>query len=232
MEQEIRAGLWAQAEADYAAFHKKLCPDTAYPILGVRLPKQRAIARQAAKGDWQGLLDQWLPEAYEEIMIYGLVIAYAKAPLAEKLDRLRALLPKLDCWALTDSIAPTFRFKENELPEVWDFAQGCLESPLCYTRRFGLILMLDYFLTPAYLPKVCEAVQNLRDDRYYVRMAAAWLVAEIAAKDYEAALAIIKSGKLDDFTHNKAIAKARESYRLSPAQKEELKKLKRKQEKA
>lgn len=231
MEQEIRAALLAQAEADYAAFHKKLCPDTHYTILGVRLPRQRAIAKQAAKGDWQGLLGRWQPEAYEEIIVYGLVIAYAKAPLAEKLARLSVLLPKLDCWAQTDSIAPTFRFKESELPEVWDFAQTCLADSLCYTRRFGLIFMLDYFLIPDYLPKVCKIVQNVQDDRYYVRMAAAWLVAEIAAKDYDAALSILKEDRLDDFTHNKAIQKARESYRLTPAQKEELKTLKRKQDK-
>ena len=99
------------------------------------------------------------------------------------------------------------------------FAQACLRAAPVYTRRLGLIVLLDYFLTPDHLDAVAETVQALTDDRYYVCMAAAWLLAELGIRDYNLALKILAGGRLNCFTQNKAIAKMRESYRFTPEQK-------------
>lgn len=230
MGKENLTELQALAEEDYAAFQKKLVPDTAYPILGVRLPQLRRLARQEARENWKAALAE--PFAYyEEVLLAGLTIAYARAPLEEKLEAIWALLPCLDSWALTDSIAPTLKVRQEELPRLWDFAQTCLENPAAYTRRFGLILLLDYFLIPDYWTRVAELVLALRDGRYYVQMAAAWVTAELAARQFDLAATMLRSGRLDDFTHNKAIQKMRESYRISPEQKAYLRTLKRKESK-
>lgn len=231
MRNMVIAALRSASEPEYAAFTRKLCPDTARPILGVRLPKLRTVARDLARGDWRAFLAQARQETYEETMVEGLVIAYAKAGLEEKLGRLEPLLYSLDSWALTDSIASTLRFSPQELPRVWDFAQSCLAASHTYVRRFGLVLMLDHFLTPEYLEQVAKTLEELRDQRYYVRMAAAWLLAELAIHDYGRAVQVLASGRLDDFTQNKAIRKMRESYRLTPAQKEALLPYRRKEEK-
>lgn len=230
MGKENLAALRALAEEGYAAFHQKLVPDTSYSILGVRLPQLRRLARQAAREDWKAALSE-PPVYYEEVLLAGLTIAYARAPLEEKLEAIWALLPRLDSWALTDSIAPTLKVREEELPRLWDFARTCLENPATYTRRFGLILLLDYFLVPAYRDRVAELVLELRDDRYHVQMAAAWVTAELAAQEFDLAAAMLRSGRLDDFTHNKSIQKMRESYRISPEQKAYLRTLKRKESK-
>lgn len=230
MDKENLAALRAMAEEGYAAFQQKLVPDTSYPILGVRLPQLRRLARQKAREDWKAALAE--PFAYyEQVLLAGLTIAYARAPLEEKLEAIWALLPRLDSWAFTDSIAPTLKVREEELPRLWAFAQCCLESPAAYTRRFGLILLLDDFLVPAYWDRAAEAVMALRDDRYYVQMAAAWLTAELAAQQFDLAAAMLRSGRLDAFTHNKAIQKMRESYRISPEQKAYVHTLKRKESK-
>jgi len=227
----VIAALQSASEPEYAAFQRKLCPDTARPILGVRLPQLRKLSKDLARGGWRTFLAQARRETYEETMVEGLVIAYAAAELEEKLGRLKPLLYGLDSWALTDSIAPTFRFRPQELPRVWDFAQDCLAATPTYVRRFGLILMLDYFLIPEYLPKVAQTVEDLHDDRYYVQMAAAWLLAELAVHDYDRALQTLSSGRLDLFTQNKTIQKMRESYRFTPAQKNALIAYKRKESK-
>lgn len=129
MRNTVIAALRDAAEPKYAAFQKKLCPDTALEIWGVRLPRLRSLAKEIARGPWRSFLTQAQRECYEEVLLQGLVIAYAKAPLEEKLSRLEALLPWLDSWALTDSIVPTFRFAREDLP-----GSGILRRPACAPR--------------------------------------------------------------------------------------------------
>ncbi|MBQ3922990.1 MAG: DNA alkylation repair protein, partial [Spirochaetales bacterium] len=64
------------------------------------------------------------------------------------------------------------------------------------------------------------------NEDYYLKMMAAWYFATALAKQYEATLPFIECRKLEPWTHNKAIQKAIESYRISPEHKEYLKTLK------
>ena len=57
-------------------------------------------------------------------------------------------------------------------------------------------------------------------------MMIAWYFATALAKQYEAILPYIENKRLDDWTHNKTIQKAIESYRITPEQKEYLRTLK------
>ena len=100
MNLEIKAFLQENQDAAYAAFHKKLCPDTAYPIVGVRMPRLRKFAKELAKRP--SLVFENMPQRYEEVMLLGLTAAYRKTPFADKLPEIWAILPKLDCWAFTD----------------------------------------------------------------------------------------------------------------------------------
>ena len=67
---------------------------------------------------------------------------------------------------------------------------------------------------------------DIDPDKYYVEMMRAWYFATALAKQYDASLPYIKNGKLDEWTHNKTIQKALESFRVSDAHKKELKKYK------
>lgn len=202
------------AEPEYAAFQRKIVSDTAYPILGVRMPALRKMAKAIAKENWAGFLEQTEITSYEGCMLCGLVIAYAPAPPEEKLECLWQWLPKIDSWALTDSIVPTLKFPPEQRQNLWNFALRCLQSPLEYTIRFGVVILLHNFLTPGDIPATAALLQQIRDDRYYVQMAAAWCFAEMAVTDYETVEKVLKSGSLDAFTHNKTIQKIRESLRI------------------
>ena len=63
-------------------------------------------------------------------------------------------------------------------------------------------------------------------EKYYVHMAAAWLTAEILVKYYDFGLKLLQNKVLQPKTHNKAIQKAKESYRLTKEQKGTLESLK------
>ena len=53
----------------------------------------------------------------------------------------------------------------------------------------------------------------------------AWYFATALAKQWESAVRVIEERKLDRWTHNKTIQKARESFRVSDAHKDYLKSL-------
>ena len=57
-------------------------------------------------------------------------------------------------------------------------------------------------------------------------MMIAWYFATALAKQYDAVLPYIEEKKLSDWTHNKAIQKSVESYRITDEQKAYLKTLK------
>ena len=69
-------------------------------------------------------------------------------------------------------------------------------------------------------------VAEVRSEEYYINMMTAWYFATALAKQYEQVLPFIENKKLDDWTHNKAIQKAVESYRITDEQKTYLKGLK------
>lgn len=229
MRDEICARLNELAEpGEFAAFTKRICM-TRYPVLGVRLPALRKLAKEVCRGDWRAFLQEPGNGTYEEILLDGLVTAGARAELAEKLARTQTYLPKIDCWALTDSVVPTYRFRTDELPQVRAFVQPLLQSTEVFVQRFALIVLLDYFLTPDDAAWTAEQVAALQSDKYYVNMARAWILAELAVKQETLAFSLLESGRLDAFTQNKAISKLCDSYRISDESKRRARALRRRE---
>ena len=227
---EMMKALRSAADPAYAAYQKKIICDTDYPMLFVRMPDLRKIVK-AAKDDWKVLAEACLFSCYEEVMAVCLAVAGAKAPLPERLSVLRPLLDRMDSWGLTDSIVPTLGVRPDERPAAWEFAQGCIRSDLEYVRRFGIVMLLHYFLIPGYVEDVVEAIVSVCDSRYYVRMACAWTLAEMAVNDPRRVMGVLAEGKLDRFVHNMTIRKIRESLRISKDVKAEAAAYIRKEEK-
>lgn len=224
---QIMSALSEAAEPAYADFQSRIVSDTKYPILGVRMPALRKLAKQAS-GEWLRILPSAQYSSYEEVMVMGLMVAYAPASLVEKLSALRCILPKLDSWGLTDSIVPTLKPSSDELELLWDFALECMTKAEAYTVRFGIVLMLRFFLTEEKISQVSACLTALRDSRYYVNMAIAWCLAEMAVYDYEIVESILRSHCLTDFTHQKTIQKMRDSFRFTKEQKAAVALLRRK----
>ena len=224
---EMQAALAECADPSAELYMKKVISDTKYPMLCVRMKPVRRVAKQAAKGDWLSLTEGPFVY-YEEVLCAGLAVAYAKAPLRERLEGLRRLLPYMDSWGMTDSIVTTLRFSDAERPLLWEFALECLAGAGEYTMRFGVVLMLRFFMTEAEIPEVARRLLSLRDRRYYVQMAVAWAFAEMAVEHYKIVEKVLETGELSLFIHNKTIQKMRESYRISAEKKEAALRLRRK----
>ena len=227
---EIRQELRDLMDEKYAKFNQKLCPDTKRKMLGVRIPELRKLAQKIAKQDnWNEFLKQADDNCFEEVLLQGLVIAYKKIEMYEKLEYVKWFVAKIDSWAICDTFCPTLKIKPQDLPKVWNFLEPYLHSKQEFKVRFAVIMMLDYYITEEYVDQVLAKLDLVSHQGYYVKMAVAWCLAEIGTNFNEKAMNYLKSeNHLDKFTFNKALQKMRESYRIDKEQKEVLKAMKRK----
>lgn len=225
---KIRQELQSLVDEEYAKFNQKLCPDTKKKILGIRVPQLRKLAQKIVKQyDWKEFLKQANDNCFEEVLLQGFVIGYAKIEIDEKLEYIKWFVPKIDSWAISDTFCPTLKIKPKDLEKVWDFILSYLNSKEEFDVRFVIIMMLDYYITEEYVDQVLEKLDQVSHEGYYVKMAVAWTVCEIGIKFNDKAMKYLKGeNHLDKFTFNKALQKMRESYRIDKKQKEELKKMK------
>ena len=229
MNQPIHPELQNLIDEGYAKFNQKLCPDTKRKILGIRVPALRKLAQKTVKeDDWQAFLKQAQDDYFEEVLLQGLVIAYAKIEMDEKLAYLKWFIPKIDSWAICDTFCPTLKIKPQDLSKMWEFIQPYLQSSQEFDVRFAVIMMLNYYLIDEYIDEVLQNLDQVTHEGYYAKMAVAWTIAEIGVKFNKKAMQYLKGDNhLDKFTYNKALQKMRESYRINPKQKEILRQMKR-----
>ena len=115
------------------------------------------------------------------------------------------------------------------MEEYWNFILKYIYSDKEFEVRFGIVSMLAYFINDKYVDKVIENLNNILHEGYYVKMAIAWILAEIGIKYNNKAMIFLKgNNNLDKFTYNKTLQKMIESYRIDIKQKESLKNMKRK----
>lgn len=195
-------------------FNAKLIPNISN-ILGVRVPALRLLAKEIAHDDWR----KWLPQAentyMEHVMLQGLVIGYAQMQLQEHLDRLEWFVPKIDNWAVCDSVVGTLKFVSRHQEEVWQFLQPYLYSQKEFEQRFAIVMLLDYFVCETYLQRLFIIFDTVENESYYVRMAIAWAVSVCAVKFPEPTFNYLSVTCLSDWTYRMALRKIRESYRIS-----------------
>lgn len=68
--EELQSRLFDLQDVGYREFHLKTCPQ-AQNVIGVRIPEQRKLAKEIAKGDFWQFLDQIQPHYYEECWLLG-----------------------------------------------------------------------------------------------------------------------------------------------------------------
>ncbi|WP_138754415.1 DNA alkylation repair protein [Paenibacillus sinopodophylli] len=227
MAYHIKEQLHALAEEDYRKFTSALIPNVTN-ILGVRLPELRNLAKPIAKGDWRDYLHHAESDYFEEIMLEGMVIGLIKAEPNELLRRIADFVPKIDNWSVCDSFCIGLKMTKNNKAAVWDFIQPYLASTKTYEIRFGVVMLLTYFIEEVYIHHLFELLDQTDRSSYYVQMAVAWAVSICYIKLPEQTQAYLEDNKLDDFTYNKALSKITESYRIDPETKNSIRSMKRK----
>lgn len=229
----LLAQLKQSADEKYRLFNEKLVPNCA-PMLGVRFPVLRTIAKELKKCDWHGFLALADNQAstHEEFMLQALVMASADCTIDERLGYLRGFIPKIRDWAVCDTLCGDFKSAQSNRGKIRGFLDGYLLSGKEFELRFAGVMLMKAFITDEYIDTTLHALSQIRHDGYYAKMAVAWAVAECCVNYRDKTFELLKSGRLDDFTQNKAIQKIKESYRVSPGDKERANSFKRGRSKA
>ena len=227
IKEEIKNKLRELADLKYKEFHSGLCPNTEN-ILGVRVPILRNYAKEVLKQyKIEDLLENIDNEYYEEILLQGMIIGLSKEKDMEKiLGYIKEFIPKIDNWATCDVFCAGLKITKKNKEIMWEFIKPYLNSSKEFEIRFGIVMILDYYIEEQYLEENFRIFENVKNEEYYVQMAIAWAISICLIKYFNETIEYLKTSKLDKFTYNKALQKGIESFRISEENKKILRNMK------
>lgn len=222
----IQDKLFELQDLSYKEFHAKLMP-TINPdcIIGVRSPMVKTLVKEISKEDYiEEFLDELPHQYYEENNVHGGLLNARYKDIDELIARLDIFLPYVDNWATCDCLSPKLFKKHPE--KVFEKVKEWIKSDHTYVRRFAIDTLLAFYLDDNFKEEHLQMVVESVNDEYYVKMMAAWYFSIALVKQYDTAIKYIEEKRLEPWTHNKAIQKAIESYRVPAERKDYLRTLK------
>ena len=215
----VRSELEAMAEPDYRDFSAGLIPGVV-GMLGVRIPILRDMAKKLAKEDWKACME-WEDTLYfEETMLQGLVLGYAKAPVEEILEYAKGFIPKVNNWSVNDVFCSTFKIARKEPQKVWDFLMAYKGSDKEFELRVVAVMLMSHFLRDEYIDEGLKVLSELKNAGYYTSMAVAWAYATAWAKYPKKTKNFLSEHPVDTETYRRTLRKCLESYRISDEDKQ------------
>lgn len=213
--------LFSLKDDEYQKFNQKIVKTD--NIIGIRLPILKNIAKIIAKNDYLSFIKNNKHQYSEEIMLHGLVITYLKIDFNESIKLFDEYIKYIDSWATCDSVVMNYKIVSKNLDICLIKIKEHLKSDKPFIKRVGIVLLF-YYLNDDYIDEVLKLINSIKSEDYYVKMANAWLISICLVKYYDKTVKFLKSCQLDDWTYNKALKKAIESYRIKD--KEILRKMK------
>lgn len=225
MKTDLQNQLFTLADTKYKEFHSKLMPTVnSDKIIGIRVPVLRKFATEFSKTDDANDFLRDLPHYYyEENNLHAFIIEKEK-DFDKTIKLVDDFLLFIDNWATCDMLRPKVFGKNKE--KLFTYILKWIKSKHTYTVRYGIGMLMTHFLDEDFSQEYPEIVSKINSDDYYVKMMVAWYFATALSKQYEEIMPFFTKQILDKWTHNKAVQKARESYRITSEQKNELNKLK------
>ncbi len=222
----LRDQLLEMADPAYRDFNARIIPN-AGEMLGIRIPQLRELARQIARSDqWREFVAATGCRYFEERMLQGLVIGYARCPIEEKLDLVARFVPRIDNWALCDCFC--WRLRASERGPMWRFIQPYFRATAEYDIRFAVVMATGNFVDREHLAPLLERLGECRCEAYYASMGVAWAVSVCFAKFPRETMEWLgKECPLDGQTYNRTLQKIIESRRVSDTDKALIRTMKR-----
>ena len=224
---KIRQQLFAEQDTAYRDFSCGLIPG-AERMIGVRLPRLRAMAREVARNtgaEWVHAMEQRGDKLYfEEVMLWGMVIGSVKVGIGERLAMMERFIPRITNWSLCDSFCMRVAGRDREA--VWAFIKPYFRSRATYDVRFAVVMSLKNFTDEQHLEALLAIYPAIRHEDYYVRMGIAWAIAEAFIRFPDRVMQWLSTDcPLDDWVFNKSLQKITESLRVSREQKQKIRSL-------
>ena len=220
---DIREKLLSLKDEKYKEFTAALIPTVdSDKIIGVRMPEIRNLCKLLSEEEKAAFIKDLPHKYHEENLLHACIIGKIK-DFDKAVLEAENFLPYIDNWAVCDSLSPAV-FK-REKGRLLQKIKTWLKSDKTYTVRFALKMIMTHYLDDDFKPEYLELAAKTRADEYYLSMMIAWLFATALAKQYDSAIVYIENRRLDRATHNRAIQKSVESYRIDNTKKAYLKTL-------
>ena len=154
---------------------------------------------------------------YEHIMLQGLLIANIKIDYDNRLKLINNFLPKIDNWGICDIFVSELKVIKNNNKEFLNYLLPLLKNNEEFYQRFVIVVLLNYYINDVYIDLVLNTMLQIKNDKYYVKMAISWCYSICLVKYFDKTLEfiIINKNKIDKWTFNKALQKGIESFRIS-----------------
>ena len=217
--------LFSIKDIKYRDFHSGL--GVGNNVIGIRTPVLKSIVKDISKGNYIEFLKLLREDYYEEITLYGLITCNIK-DFDASIMYLDIYKNKINNWASCDLFCSNYKIVNKNKDYFWKYINNNISSDNLWIRRMCFVLIISYYIEDKYLYYIFMLCDKYNTNDYYVQMAVAWLISICYIKYNDITLNYIKNNMLDNFTHNKAIQKIRESYRIDIKDKEYLNRLKRK----
>ena len=221
---DMMKSLYAAQNIAYRDFNAKLIPNISHDLfIGVRTPILRKIAKDIIQSGGQDTFMATLPHKYfEENQLHAFIISEIK-DFDTCIQETERFLPYIDNWATCDQLNPRV-FKKN-LNVLYKYVCKWIKSKHVYTVRFAIKILMQYWLDDKFDEKYADMVANIKSDEYYINMMRAWYFATGLAKQFDKILPYLEQSHIDEWTRQRAIQKACESYRVTDKNKEILRKI-------
>lgn len=226
--ENIKAVLNEYKDDRFKDFTSALIPGSR-PIIGVRVPVLRQIAKEIVKGDWRTYLKDATEDTYEEVAIKGFVIGYVKEELGALLPYIAEHIEKIDDWSLCDGFCSNLKIVAKHPSEFLEFLLPYAKEDDEFKQRVVAVMLMNYYLADEYMDMSLNVLDSLKNEKYYCKMAVAWAIATAWVKQRDKTFTYMQDGNntLDNWTYNKAIQKMLESHRVSDEDKVMLRGMKR-----
>ncbi len=221
---KVQEYLLSQKDQKYRDFTLPLMPTVdEKTFVGVRLPILKKYAKDLEIKEREGLLNSLPHKYHEENILHAFILSNIK-DYDEFINKVNVFLPYVTNWSVCDTLCNKHlnKYKDRLFADVYKW----LKSSEVYRVRYAVKCLMNYYLGDDFKEEHLDRVAEVKLDNYYVKMMVAWYLATGLAKNYDSFVKAIESHKFDPVTHNKAIQKAVESYRVSEEHKQYLKTLK------
>ncbi len=220
--ERVVADLMTKTDPQYKIFNDKITKSKT-ESLGVRMPDVKKIAKSANKSEIEEYLAECKFAYYEDTLLYGLFLA--RLGPEEFWKRKDEYLCRCDSWAHIDTVVPEIRIGKADKEKFYELNKDGIENLDGYYLRFRIVMFMRFYVDETHTDEILRLMDKLDGKGYYNDMAIAWLVSVAFVRQREITLAYLQDDNLGEFTHNKAISKIHDSFRVSDSDKKYLKTL-------
>ena len=221
---KIKEYLLSQQDLKYRDFTLPLMPNVdEKTFIGVRLPIIKKYVKDLDEKSRLEFLNSLPHQYHEENILHAFMLSNMK-DYDMFINCVNNFLPYVSNWSVCDTISNKnlVKYRPQLIKEIYKW----LKSDELYRVRYAVKCLMNYYLNEDFNEEHLQKVAEVKLEDYYVRMMIAWYLATGLAKNYDSFIKAIEEHRFDSFTHNKAIQKAVESYRVSEEHKAYLKTLK------